>query len=114
MTRSSPDISTEHVYYNLQSHAHTEYRNFAREEPDRLPADARICPWMSWTRRDDETLDVKVRKGRRRNRVVANDGHIDTEECERLVEVPGERVEVVNHEHVNLTLERVREVRHYG
>lgn len=58
---------------------------------------------MSRPGRDDEGINLQLREGRDRDGIVANDGHVRTQESQMLVEIPSEGVEVVDHEHVDGT-----------
>ena len=51
-------------------------------------------PWGNHQR-----LDPQIGEILRRDGVVSDDSDICTNEAQRLVEVPGERVEVVDHQH---------------
>ena len=45
----------------------------------------------------------------RGNSIIANDGNIGSNQAELLVEIPGKRVKVVDHENVELSSQMGRE-----
>lgn len=56
---------------------------------------------MSRTRRDDEGLDVELGKGGGGYGIVTDDGDARAEEGKLLVEIPRERVKVVDQQAVD-------------
>lgn len=60
---------------------------------------------MSWPWRNHQRPDLQFGKVLRGNGVVSDDNDISTDEAQRLVEVPGERVEVVDHQNFDRTSE---------
>jgi len=58
---------------------------------------------------DDQGTNLEEGEAVRIDRIVPDDGHVCTKECEVLVEVPSERVKVIDHKHVQRTSEVFRE-----
>ena len=98
--RCSPDVASKDVYQALQAHAHPQNRHLPRKVLDRLTRNARICRRVPGAGRDDERVEPQEGKCYSGNGVVADHRHVCPEEAERLVDVPGKRVEVVDQKHV--------------
>lgn len=62
---------------------------------------------MTRTRRDDEGLDVELGQGCSGYGIIADDGDVCTEEAELLVEIPSERIKVIDEQ----TIDRLGECR---
>jgi hypothetical protein len=58
---------------------------------------------------DDQGTNLEEGEAVRIDGIVADDGHVCTEECEVLIEVPSEGVKVIDHKHVQRTSEMVWE-----
>jgi hypothetical protein len=58
---------------------------------------------VAWARGNDEGANLQKGKGVRFNSVVTNHGDICAKEGQVLIEVPSERVKVIDHKHVQRT-----------
>jgi len=82
----------------LQTHANTQDWHATCKIPDRIVGYAAVRTGMTRPRRDDQVADAQVGKVFRRELVVTKDSDLGTEDTERLVQIPGERVEIVDQE----------------
>ena len=93
------DLSAENIDQALQTHANAQNGDFSHEVCDGSLRDTRVRLWVSRSRGDHQRLDLQIGEILWGDGVVSDNDDISTEEAQRLVEVPGERVEVVNHQH---------------
>ena len=111
MTRGSlnddnlPDCTTVDIHDDLQAHANSEDGYLAGEILDGVPGDARVGLRVPWARRDDEMVQLEERETGGADGVVAGDRDLCAAEEKLLVEIPGERVEIVDHEDIEMNLE---------
>ena len=93
------NLSAENINQTLQTHANAQNGDLAHEVRDGGLRHTRIRLRVSWSRGYHQRLDLQIGEILRRDGVIPDDNHFRTEEAQRLVEVPGERVEVVDHQH---------------
>ncbi len=67
---------------------------------DRISTDSRICSGMSWARANDQLGWIECRKSLYSNCIVAENGYTGTFKDKVLINIPGERIEVVNQDHI--------------
>jgi len=93
------NLSTENINQTLQTHANAQNWDLAHEIRNGSLRHTRIRLRVSWSRGDHQRLDLQIGEILRGDGVVPDNNHFRTETAQRLVEVPGKRVEVVNHQH---------------
>jgi hypothetical protein len=102
------------IYEALQAHTDAQHRNASREIADCIARDARVGDRVAGARGDDQRTDLEEWEGVRLDGIISDDGHVCTEKGEVLIEVPGERVKVIDHKHVQRTGEVFRERHEVG
>ena len=103
-----PDRTAVYVDDALETHADAKNGDLASEVPDGIARDARVGGGVARTRRDDEGLDVELGQGCGGYGIVADDGDARTEQGELLVEIPRERVKVIDEQTIDRLGERGR------
>jgi len=90
------------LYDRSDSLAHTDPQdgNLASEMLDRISTDSRICPGVSWARANDQLGWIERRKSLYSDCIVAENGYTGTFKDKILINVPSERIEVVNQNHI--------------
>ena len=63
---------------------------------------------MTWAGGNDKGTNLEKREGVGWDSVISDDGDVCAEEGEVLIEVPSERVKVIDHQHVQRTGEMFR------
>ena len=96
-----PDGTAVDVDDALETHADAEDGDFAGKVANGIARDARVGGGMTRTGGDDETLYVELGQRCGGDRIVANDGHVGAEETELLIEIPRERVEIVDEQTID-------------
>jgi len=96
------------IYEALQAHTDAQHRNASCEIADRIARDARVGDRVAGARRDDKGTDLEEREAVRFDGVSSDDRHVCTQKGEVLIEVPSERVKVIDHKHVQWTGEVFR------
>jgi hypothetical protein len=99
------DCATVDINETFQSHTNTKDRNLAGEIPNCILGYTRVRERVTGTRGNDEGVNSELREQVWRYRVIANDGYVGTSKTELLVEIPGERIKVVDHEDIELFIE---------
>jgi hypothetical protein len=107
----SPDGTTIHINDNLQAHTHTEDRDLPCKVLDGIGRDTRVGLRVTRAWRNNKMLDLELREKGGVDSVVADDCDLGTRKTELLIEIPGERVKVVDHENIELSLEIGRQQR---
>src|ERR1700761_643548 len=106
---STPNLTTEYIHYTFKTHTDAKNRDATSEMTDGIARYARVCDGVTWARGDDKRANLEQRDAFRWNSVVTNDGDICAKEGEMLVEIPSERVKIIDHEDVERTSEMVWE-----
>lgn len=105
MTGGIPDLPAIDVYETLQAHTNAKDWYTPCEIADCIARDTRVCVGVTGARGDDEGTDVEEGKGVGVDGVISDDGHVSTKEGEMLIQVPSERIKVIDHKHVQGTCE---------
>lgn len=100
-----PDLPAISIHETLQPHTNAKNWDACFEIADRIARDARVGDGVTRARGDDQGTNLEEGKAGRIDGVVPDDGHVCTKECEVLIEVPSERVKVIDHKHVQGTSE---------
>jgi hypothetical protein len=93
------------IHKTLQTHAYPQHRDLALEIFNGSFGNAGICLRVPRARGDDEGLDFELGEQRRRDGIVPDNGNVCAKQRYLLVEVPSERVEVVDHQNIELASE---------
>jgi hypothetical protein len=93
------------IYEALQAHTNAQHRNAACEVADRIARDTGVGDRVTRAWGDNEGTDLEEREAVCFDGVISDNGHVCTDECEVLIEVPSERVKVIDHKHVQRTCE---------
>src|SRR5690606_18248966 len=91
----SHHFAAEHFHQRLVTEAHTENRNDAGKLLDHAHRDAGLAR-RARPRRDAQVRGLELARGCRRDLVIAIHQHVGAEHHERLYEVVGERVVVID------------------
>lgn len=105
VTGGVPNLPAIDIDETLQAHTNTKDWHTPCEMADCIAGDTRVCVGVTWARGDDEGTDVEEGKGVGIDCVISDDGHVCTKECEMLIQVPSERIKVIDHKHVQGTSE---------
>lgn len=98
----------------LQTHANTQDGDLPGEVLDCLLRDSRVGLGVTGTRGDEQEVELQQWEVLFDDRIVSDDGDPRAEQAQLLVQIPGERVEVVDHEDIELALELLGERRDGG
>lgn len=99
--KDRPDGAAVYVDYTFETHANTQDGDLACKIAYGVAGDARVGGGVSGTGGDDEGLDGELGEGGSGYGIVADDGDVCTEEAELLVEIPRERVKVVDEQTID-------------
>jgi hypothetical protein len=90
------------LYDRSDSLAHTDPQdgNLASEMLDRISTDSRICSGVSWAWANDQLGWIECRKSLYSDCIVAENGYTGTFKDKVLIDIPGERIEIVNQDHI--------------
>ena len=105
VTGRVPDLAAVDIYEALQAHTNAEDRYAPCEMADCIARDARVCVGVTGARGDDKGTYLVEGKGIGIDGIISDDGHVRTEEGELLIKVPSERIEIIDHQHVQGTSE---------
>ena len=108
------NITSMEVDEALQTHADTKDGNLASEVLDCLLGDTRIGLGVAGTGGDEQKVDLQQGEVLFDDGIVSDHGHPRAEQAQLLVQVPGERVEIIDHEDIELALEDLGERRDGG
>lgn len=84
----------------LQSHANSQDGDLASKVSDSIPADTAVSRGVTGTGADDELRWLLGNELVESNLVISENVHGGTLENQILIDVPGERVIVINHNQV--------------
>jgi hypothetical protein len=90
----------EEICHHLQSHAYTKDRNLAGEMSDSIPAHAGIGGGMAWPGTNNELCWVFLDQFLHSDLVISEDVNGSSLENEILVNVPSERIVIVDEDDV--------------
>lgn len=96
------------AFRHLLSHAHTQHGHLSRKVPDGVSAHAGVGLWVSRAWAYDQLCGILGNEVVEGDFIVAEDGNVCALEDEVLVDIPGERVVVVDKHQVAGGLERRR------
>ncbi len=109
MTGPIPDLTAIDIYETFQAHANAKDGHAPCKIADCIAGYARVGVWVTRARGDDKGTNIEAGKDIGIERIVPDDGHVCAKEGEVLIEVPSERIKVINHKHVQRTSEMFRE-----
>lgn len=100
-----PDLSTIDIYETFHAHTNAKDWHASCEVADCITGYARIGVRVTRAGGDDKCTNLEEGKGIGIDSIISDHVYVCAKKNEVLIEVPSERIKVINHKHVQRTSE---------